>query len=49
MKTALETEELIELLDRASIGRRWHGPEASEKTMRETFEIISNYSYLLRQ
>ena len=49
MKAALENEELVALLERASIGRRWTGPEASEQAMRETFEIISNYSYLLKQ
>ncbi len=47
IKTALENEELIDLLDRASIGRRWIGPEASEETMRETFGIFEDYSYLL--
>lgn len=49
MQTALENEELIEILERASIGRRWTGPEASESTMKETFSIFKNYSYLLRQ
>ena len=49
MQTALQNAELIELLDRASIPRRWSGPEASEATMRETFDIFSNYAYLLRQ
>ncbi len=49
MKTALENEELIELLERAAIPGRWSGPEVSEQTMRETFDIFKNYSYLLRQ
>lgn len=49
LKTALENKELIELLDRASIGRRWIGPEQSEKMMRETFAIFRDYSYLLKQ
>ena len=48
IKTALENPKLIELLDRASIGRRWIGPAQSESTMRETFDIFKNYSYLLR-
>jgi tripartite-type tricarboxylate transporter receptor subunit TctC len=46
---ALENQELIELLDRASIGGRWIGPELSESTMQETFDIFKNYSYLLRK
>lgn len=49
IKTALENEELIELLDRASIGSRWIGPEQSESTMKESFGIFENYSYLLRE
>ena len=49
IKTALENQELIELLDRGMIGRRWIGPEESERTMRETFGIFKDYSYLLNQ
>lgn len=49
MQTALENPELQALLDRASIGRRWVGPEASENTMKETFAIFKDYSYLLKQ
>jgi tripartite-type tricarboxylate transporter receptor subunit TctC len=49
LETALGNEELIELLDRVSIGRRWIGPEESESTMRETFGIFKDYSYLLKQ
>lgn len=49
LQAALENEELIELLDRASIGRRWIGPEQSESTMKETFAIFKDYSYLLKQ
>jgi putative tricarboxylic transport membrane protein len=49
IKTALENEELLELLDRASIGNRWIGPEQSERIMKETFAIFKNYSYLLKQ
>jgi putative tricarboxylic transport membrane protein len=49
IKTALENEELIELLDRASIGGRWVGPQQSEIIMRETFDIFKNYSYLLKE
>jgi len=47
IETALKDPRLIELLDRGSIGRRWIGTEASTRTMRETFEIFENYSYLL--
>lgn len=49
METALANEELQELLDRASIGRRWIGPDASESTMKETFGIFKDYSYLLKK
>jgi tripartite-type tricarboxylate transporter receptor subunit TctC len=49
LQTALESAELIELLDKASIGRRWVGPEQSEQMMRETFAIFRDYSYLLRE
>jgi tripartite-type tricarboxylate transporter receptor subunit TctC len=49
IKSALESKELIGFLQRASIGDRWIGPESSEKTMRETFDIFKNYSYLLNQ
>jgi tripartite-type tricarboxylate transporter receptor subunit TctC/ABC-type molybdate transport system substrate-binding protein len=48
IKTALENEELIELLARARIGGRWVGPEESERTMRETFEIFREYAFLLK-
>ena len=47
IQTALENSQLTEFLDRSSIGRSWIGPDASERTMRETFEIFENYSYLL--
>jgi len=49
LKTALENNELSELLERAAIGGRWIGPEESEKTMRETFGIFKDYSYLLKE
>ncbi|MDH3265815.1 MAG: tripartite tricarboxylate transporter substrate binding protein [Gammaproteobacteria bacterium] len=48
IRTALENEELIRALDNANIGRRWTGPEESESTMRETFEIFKEYSFLLK-
>ena len=48
IKEALENEELQDLLERASIGGRWIGPEESEKTMRETFEIFKEYAFLLQ-
>ena len=49
IRRALADERLIEQLDRGSIGGRWTGPEESESTMRETFGVFENYSYLLRQ
>lgn len=49
IRVALENQELIDLLDRAAIGRRWVGPERSETKMQETFEIFKTYSYLLQQ
>jgi putative tricarboxylic transport membrane protein len=47
IEAALADPRLIEALDQGSIGRRWIGPAASASTMRETFEIFENYSYLL--
>ena len=47
IETALSDPRLIERLDDGSIGRRWTGPDASTRTMRETFEIFEDYSYLL--
>jgi tripartite-type tricarboxylate transporter receptor subunit TctC len=48
MKKALQNEELLERLDQMAIGSRWTGPEQSEITMRTTFSIFENYSYLLK-
>lgn len=48
IREALENEDLKNLLERASIGGRWIGPEESEKTMRETFEIFKEYAFLLQ-
>lgn len=48
IKTALHNEDLIKVLDQATIGRRWIGPEEAERTMKESFEIFREYSYLLR-
>ena len=48
MKRALENEELLDILEQASIGSRWTGPERSEVTMKKTFGIFEDYSYLLR-
>lgn len=45
---ALANEELSGLLDQASIGRRWIGPDASEALMRENFELYQIYSHLFR-
>ena len=49
VRRALENEELAELLEHASIGGRWVGPDESERLMRETFAIFEEYGYLLRQ
>jgi putative tricarboxylic transport membrane protein len=49
LKTALENDELITLLNAGSIGHRWTGPQRSEDTMRETFSIFRDYSYLLNE
>lgn len=48
IKTALENEELIAILDGARIGRRWIGPDEADTTMRESFEIFKDYSFLLQ-
>jgi len=48
IKKALENQELLDILERSSIGSRWTGPEQSEITMRTTFNIFKNYSYLLK-
>ncbi|MCH8136383.1 MAG: substrate-binding domain-containing protein [Proteobacteria bacterium] len=48
MKRALENEELLDILEQASIGSRWTGPEQSEVTMKKTFGIFEDYSYLLQ-
>ena len=48
IKEALEDEELQALLERAAIGGRWVGPDESEQTMRETFEVFRDYAYLLK-
>ncbi len=48
IKKALQNQELLDILERSSIGSRWTGPEQSEITMRTTFNIFKNYSYLLK-
>jgi tripartite-type tricarboxylate transporter receptor subunit TctC/ABC-type molybdate transport system substrate-binding protein len=48
LKKALENEQLLETLERSSIGYRWIGPEQSDAMMKSTFSIVENYSYLLR-
>jgi tripartite-type tricarboxylate transporter receptor subunit TctC len=48
IQRALESKELINILDRSAIGARWTGPERSEIMMKETFSIFENYSYLLK-
>lgn len=47
LKRAVENEELSALLESASIGDRWIGPEQSETMIREAFSILEEYSYLL--
>jgi tripartite-type tricarboxylate transporter receptor subunit TctC len=47
-KNALENEELQGNLEQSSIGSRWIGPVQSENTMKATFSIFENYSYLLK-
>lgn len=48
MKKALQNEELLDILDHSAIGSRWIGPEQSEMTMKTTFRIFQDYSYLLK-
>ena len=48
MRKALENEGLLEILERSAIGSRWTGPEQSEITMKTTFKIFEDYSYLLK-
>ncbi len=48
-RRALANPELVALLDRGSIGKRWVGPERSSAMMRETFDIFRAYSYLLKE
>lgn len=48
-RKALENPELSRLLDQASIGRRWIGPDRSEVIMRETFRVFDDYAYLLKE
>lgn len=49
VRTALADASLQDLLERASIGGRWTGPEESERLMRETFRIFEQYGYLLKE
>ena len=48
IRRALQNQELQDALERTSIGSRWTGPEQSEITMKTTFEIFKDYSYLLK-
>jgi tripartite-type tricarboxylate transporter receptor subunit TctC len=48
IQKALENEELQVLLDDASIGGRWVGPEKAADIVRSSFETFKNYSYLLK-
>ncbi len=47
-KRALEKPELQRQLDNSDIGRRWIGPERSQKIMEDSFSIFENYAYLLK-
>jgi len=47
IERALHREELQATLNRAEIGGRWIGPEASTEMMRTAFDIFKEYSYLL--
>jgi len=49
LQRTLRREDLSQLLDQADIGRRWTGPDASQKMMQESFGVISQYSHLLNQ
>jgi tripartite-type tricarboxylate transporter receptor subunit TctC len=44
---ALSNPTLQEMLDQASIGRRWIGSEASEALIRENFELYKTYTHLI--
>ena len=48
LSDALANPQLQELLDQASIGRRWIGPDASLNLMRENFELFTTYSHLVQ-
>jgi len=45
---AMSNPQLQEMLDRASIGRRWIGPDASMELMQENFELYTTYSHLIQ-
>ena len=48
IKAALENEELAKILDDGQIGRLWIGPEEAQATMRDSFRIFEDYSFLLK-
>lgn len=48
LSQAMSNVRLQDMLDRASIGRRWIGPEASMELMQENFELYTEYSHLLQ-
>ncbi|MBL4827891.1 MAG: tripartite tricarboxylate transporter substrate binding protein [Spongiibacteraceae bacterium] len=48
IERALKKPEVQKLLKRSSIGGRWIGPEESMQTMKSSFDIFKNYSYLLK-
>lgn len=45
---ALDDARLQTLLDEMEIGRRWLGPERSEKVVKKMFAVYEGYSHLLR-
>lgn len=44
----MENPQLQDMLDQASIGRRWIGPDASAALMRENYELYKAYVHLIR-
>ena len=48
IQSALARPEVQEQLQRAHIGGRWVGPDASLNTMRASYEIFRDYSHLLQ-
>lgn len=47
IEKALQRPELQTILQQSSIGGRWVGPEKSTQVMRDTFDTLKKYAYLL--